>query len=73
MYIFLIKAEDCYKRVIDIYEINSYKLDKLNTKNELASTYLKHGKYKETEFLLKEVINNASEVLLENEDIKKVG
>jgi len=56
-------VEQYYKRAIDIYakKLGPDDPNVAKTKNNLASAYLKQGKYKDAEQLYREVLTAASE------------
>lgn len=57
------EVERYYQRALEIYEIKLGPDDPnvAKTKNNLASCYLKQGKYKEAEILYKQVLTRAHE------------
>lgn len=55
--------EKYYKRALEIYEkrLGADDPNVSKTMNNLASSYLKQGKYKEAEVLYKQILNRAHE------------
>lgn len=67
--------EKYYKRALEIYEkrLGADDPNVSKTMNNLASSYLKQGKYKEAEVLYKQILNRAHEREFGTIDGKQIG